>query len=218
MTVFHRSIRSLACAGAVCVFASVASAADFTLARDLDTRADTTCSAETAFGSFVADALKKVHGAEIGLVNCTAIRGNRTYAIGSVFDAAAASAEIAPDAKLVQIEVTGLQLLEALEQAVSSAPSASNAFVQISGIRMVVDATKPAGQRVVKLTSNAAALDFAKTYSIATTEEVVKTLALFASAKRVVGQSTAIAADVAAHLEAVGVRDIKVLGRVKTAQ
>lgn len=215
MTVFHRSIRTLACAGALALFASAAVAADFTLTSDLDTRAEITCSAETAFGDFVADALKKRHGAEIGIVDCAAIRGNRTHAKGSVFDAAAAAAEISPDAKLVLIDVTGMQLLDALEQAVASVPAPTNAFVQISGIRMVVDATKPAGQRITKLTSNAAALDFAKTYRVATTEAVVKALSALTSAKRVDGPATAIAADVSAHLEAVGVRDIKVLGRIK---
>ncbi len=216
MMIFHRSIRILACAGALAVSASVAVAADFTLTRELDTRADTTCSAETAFGDFVADALKKRHGAEIGMVDCAAIRGNRTYAKGSAFDAAAAVAEISPDANLVLIDVTGMQLLDALEQAVSAMPAPSSGFVQISGIRLVVDATKPAGERIMKLTSNTSALDFAKTYRIATTEAVVKTLASLTSAKRAEGQSTAIAADVSAHLEAVGVRDIKVLGRIKT--
>lgn len=91
-------------------------------------------------------------------------------------------------------------------------PGPSSGFVQISGIRLVVDATKPAGERIMKLTSNASALDFAKTIRIATTEAVVKTLASLTSAKRAEGQSTAIAADVSAHLEAVGVRDIKALG------
>ena len=116
---------------------------------------------------------------------------------------------------MVQIEVSGQQLLETLEQALSSAPASSNTFLQVAGIRMEVNLTKPAGQRIVKLTSNGAALDFTRTYRVAITDDAAKAFASLAGAKKVEGQPSALGAGVATHLQAVGVRDIKVLGRIK---
>lgn len=212
MTVFYKSLQALACA---CALATPATAADYVLPRDLDTRSETACAGETAFGNFVADALKKIHGADIAMVNCTALRGTGIHAKGTVFDGPAAAADVAAESRLVQIEVTGLQVLDALEQAVAALPGTSGAFVQIAGVRMEVDVKNPAGTRIVKLTSNAAALDFARIYRVAATEEVVKALPALAQAKRIEGQAVPLAADVATHLQATGVRDIKVLGRIK---
>jgi len=219
MTLHSRFLKAIACAGALTFFAGPALAvSDMVLVRELDTRSDVTCSSETAFGNFVTDALRKIHGADIGLITCTTIRGNHTYASGTTFDPTAVAAEIAPDAKMVMVEVTGMQLLDALEQAMATAPAMSTIFPQISGVRMVVDPKKPVGQRVVKLTSNAVALDFARTYKLATTEDTLKAFPSLASAKRVEGQGAAVADDVSAHLQNVGVKDIKVLGRIKFVQ
>lgn len=216
MTVSSKLFRAFACAGVLSVLSTPAWAvADFTLRRDLDTRSESTCTSETAFGNLVADAARKIYTADVALIPCTAISGNRNHAKGESFDATAASAEIALAAQVVQIEVSGQQLLETLEQALASAPAASNTFLQVAGIRMEVNLTKPAGQRIVKLTSNGAALDFTRTYRVATTADAAKAFASLAGAKKVEGQPSALGADVATHLQAVGVRDIKVLGRIK---
>ena len=188
------------------------------LKRELDTRSDVTCSSETAFGSFVADAVKKAGAAELAVVPCAIIRGNRTYAKGETFDGTAGAAEIAVEAKSIQIDVTGVQLLDALEQALATAPTVSASFPQVAGLRLVVDAKKPVGQRIVKLTVNGAALDFQRSYRVATTEDAAKTLAPFAAAKRSEGQAMPVSSAVSAHLQEVGVRDVKVLGRIKFAQ
>ncbi len=216
----HHSItRAIALAGSLALSSGPALAvADFVLPRDLDTTGTVTCSSETAFGNFVADAVKKSQGSDLALVPCAVIRGNRIYTKGQNFDAAAVTAEVAPDAKSIQIEVTGLQLLDAVEQTLATAPAVSQTFPQVSGMRIVYDATRPAGQRIVKLTVNGTALDFQKTYRVATTEDMLKSLTALAAAKRVEGQQPLIATDVVAHLQEVGVRDIKVLGRIKSGK
>ncbi|MBL8789677.1 MAG: 5'-nucleotidase C-terminal domain-containing protein [Rhizobiales bacterium] len=210
-------IRAMALANALAAFSLPAFAvADLVLKRDLDTKSDVTCSSETAFGNFVADAVKKSQGAELAILSCSVITGNRTIAQGTTFDATAAAAEVSADARSIQIEATGMQLLEALEQALASAPAASATFPQVAGVRLVIDLGKPAGQRIVKLTVNGAALDFQKTYRVALNEDMAKSLSALASARRIEGQAMPVAADVSAHLQQVGVRDIKVLGRIKT--
>jgi hypothetical protein len=215
MTAFPMLFRAIVGAGALTALAATTHAANFTLPRDLDTRSDITCAEETAFGDFVTDALKKSLGADIGLADCSVIRGNRIHAKGSTFDAAAAASEIADGAMAIQVEVSGTQLLEILEAAVAQTPASAPQFLQIAGVRMEVDTTKPAGQRIVKLTSNGAALDFSRTYRIAATENAVAASEALRSAKRVEGQPVALAGLLSTHIQNVGVGDIKVLGRIK---
>lgn len=191
---------------------------DFVLKHDLDTRSDVTCTSETAFGNFIGDALKKTHGVDVAIVNCALIRGNKTYAVGTAFTPAEVAAEIPADQTLAVVELNGGQLLDTLEQAVSALPAAGNSFPQIAGIRMDVDLTKPVGMRVVKLTVNGNALDFARTYTVATTAALAdgaEGYALFKSAKRVDAPKVSIAGDVGAYLIKTGVKDIKVLGRIE---
>lgn len=221
MTAHFSSIRAMLYAGVLCIAAAEASAeADLVLKRDLTTSSTTTCVSETAFGNLVTDAIKKRNGADIGLVNCAAIRGNMTYSAGTEFTAVAVAAELG-DQKLALMDVTGAQLLEALEQAVAALPAASNSFPQISGIRMVVDVAKPSGTRIRKLTVNGTALDFAKTYRIATSEAVAmggEGYAVFKAAKPVTAPTTTLAAEVTAFVEEKGVQDVKELGRIKFGQ
>ena len=201
-----------------CLSATVRADADVVLKRELDTRSDVTCASETAFGNFVADALKKSHGVDVALVNCAIIRGNRTYAVGAAFAPTDVAAEVAADQSLAILELTGAQLLDTLEQAVAKLPAASNAFPQVAGLRMDVDVKKPAGTRVVKLTVNGAALDFARTYRVATTTALAdgaEGYGLFKTAKRMDRPKVSIADDVSAYLQKTGVKDVKILGRIE---
>ena len=53
---------------------------------------------------------------------------------------------------LVVLEITGKQLLEALENGVSQYPKLEGRFPQVSGIQFTFDSTKPAGQRILSNT------------------------------------------------------------------
>lgn len=219
MTAFSKYFQAAVVAGALAGGSAFAMAdTDLVLTRDLDTRSDVTCSSEAAFGNFIGDALKKSHGVDVAIVNCAIIRGNKTYAAGSAFTPVEVAAEIAADQTLAIIELNGGQLLDTLEQAVSALPVAGSAFPQIAGIRMDVDLTKPAGTRVVKLTVNGNALDFARTYTVATTTALAdgaEGYVQFKAAKRVDAPKVSIADDVAAYLQKTGVKDIKLLGRIE---
>ncbi len=217
MMAFSKLFRVALCAGACASFSTWARA-DLVLKRELDTRSDMSCTVETAFGNFVTDALRKRHNVDVGLVNCAIIRGNTIYTAGTTFGEAQVAAELAPEQTLALIEVTGTQLLDALEQAVATLPAASSSFPQISGIRMEIDLRKPAGARINRLTVNGTALDFARVYKVATTEVLAaggEGYAAFKDAKRIDVPQTTIAADVSAFLQDKGVNDVKVLGRIK---
>ena len=52
---------------------------------------------------------------------------------------------------LATMELTGEQILEALEHGVSQAPKESGGFLHVSGMKYAFDSSKPAGSRVVKV-------------------------------------------------------------------
>ncbi len=98
--------------------------------------------AETNLGDFCADAIRVVSGADIGVENGGGIRknlerGEVTYGdILSVFPFGN---------ELCVIEVTGQQILDALEWGVHELPDESGGFLQVSGLSYEVDATIPSG-------------------------------------------------------------------------
>ncbi|MFI8575793.1 5'-nucleotidase C-terminal domain-containing protein [Rossellomorea aquimaris] len=49
------------------------------------------------------------------------------------------------------MNLTGAEITEALEHSVSAAPTASGAFLQVSGLKFQYDSSKPAGERVVSV-------------------------------------------------------------------
>ncbi|MCT8140481.1 5'-nucleotidase C-terminal domain-containing protein [Anaerobacillus sp. CMMVII] len=73
---------------------------------------------------------------------------------------------------LVTLDLTGAELLAALEHSVSEVETAQGKFSQVSGIKFKYDINKPAGQRVwfveAKTDNGFEVLDLSKTYRIAT--------------------------------------------------
>lgn len=76
------------------------------------------------------------------------------------------------------MELTGAEILEALEHSVSEAPDASGAFLQVAGMKYEYDSAKPAGERVTKVEvlegADYVALDEAGTYFVATNTFTMK--------------------------------------------
>ena len=74
---------------------------------------------------------------------------------------------------LATMNLTGAEILEALEHSVSQAPNESGGFLHVSGMKFTYDSSKPVGERVVSVQveetkGNFVQLDPAKEYSIAT--------------------------------------------------
>jgi len=106
---------------------------------------------ETALGNLIADAiLAKTQGdrVQVVLINAGGIRsslplGNIT--IGNVLEALPFGNTI------TRVELTGQQLIEALESGVSKAEQEEGRFPQVAGMRFVWNAKFPAGKRVTKV-------------------------------------------------------------------
>lgn len=127
---------------------------------------ETVRAAESNLGNLAADALRYVADADVALTNGGGIRvslepGDITYGdMNAVF----------PFGNTVnKIEVTGAQLLAALEHGTAKCPELSGAFPQVSGITYKLDATK-SENRVSDVMVAGAPLDESKTYTLATND------------------------------------------------
>lgn len=100
---------------------------------------------ETNLGNFVADAARAVYGTDIGIVNGGGLRatlpaGELLY--GDILRAL-------PFAnKYMAIEITGQQLLDALEMSCFLYPQENGGFLSVSGISYTLDSSIPVGVQV----------------------------------------------------------------------
>ncbi len=141
-----------------------------TTAVELDTRRSRVRSRETRFGNLVAEAMRRGVGAEIGLTNGGGIRGDRTYAVGAELTRKDVLGELPFGNTVVLMELSGADLLAALENGVSRVEDWAGRFPQIAGLRLVYDPGAPAGSRVVEVEVDGAPLDAAKVYTVATND------------------------------------------------
>ena len=114
---------------------------------------------ESALGDLIADAQREYAGTQIAFMNPGGIRqdiqaGEVTY--GELFS-------VQPfDNQVVQMELTGNQILRILEQQFEV-----NRILQISGFQYTFNASNSAGQRITSVTINGAPLDRNATYTVA---------------------------------------------------
>lgn len=125
---------------------------------------------ETNLGNLATDAFRYATGADVAFTNGGGIRasieaGNITKKdLVTVF----------PFGNyVVTKKVTGKAILEAMESGVASYPEPLGAFPQVSGITFCIDASKPAGSRVVNAKINGVPVNPKKTYLLATNDFIV---------------------------------------------
>lgn len=136
----------------------------------LDTRRISVRTGETAFGNLVADAMRKGVGADIAFTNGGGIRGNKQYDAGYVVTRRDILTELPFGNGTVLLEVSGEQVLAALEHGYRAAPEATGSFLHISGITADVDTSKDAGSRVSNVKVNGEAIDPSANYKLATND------------------------------------------------
>jgi 5'-nucleotidase len=125
---------------------------------------------ESALGNLIADAVRLLYGVQLVLVNSGAIRSSLPssylpkdhalrrptsgFAAGPPYDLVRGDTFTAlPFGNLVITRtVTGAQVWAMLENGLGFLPSKSGAFPQVSGMRVVYDTSRPAGQRVISVT------------------------------------------------------------------
>jgi 2',3'-cyclic-nucleotide 2'-phosphodiesterase (5'-nucleotidase family) len=138
----------------------------------LDSRRSTVRLAESNFGDLIADAMRAGVGAELALTNGGGIRGDRTYEPGTVLTRKNILTELPFGNVVMLIELSGADLLAALENGVSQVPEAAGRFPQVSGTAFSYDPAKPAGSRIVEVKVGNAPLDPGRIYKVATNEYI----------------------------------------------
>ena len=137
---------------------------------ELDTQRSSVRSQESNFGNLIADAMRSATGADVGLTNGGGIRGDRIYEAGHVLTRRDILTELPFGNTTVVTELSGADLLAALENGVSQVEDGAGRFPQVSGLTFAFAAAKPAGERVSDVMVGDAALDPAATYTVATND------------------------------------------------
>jgi len=129
---------------------------------------------ETTMGNLITDALREALQAEVALINGGGIRGNRLYEAGTTLTRRDILHELPFGNSGVLVELSGADLLTALENGVSQVENKAGRFPQVSGLRLTYNPGKPAGSRVLDVQVGGKALDRTATYRVATNDFLLK--------------------------------------------
>lgn len=125
---------------------------------------------ETSIGDLVADALlSSVTDARIALVPAGSFK-EVTVDKGNISSDDIIASLQYPDDLVSIIEITGLQLNQALERSVSLYPQKNMGFLQVSGIKFVYQAKAPKGSRITSVMVGEEKLNNNTVYRVATTK------------------------------------------------
>ena len=141
-----------------------------TTSVELDSRRATVRTRESTMGNLIADAIREGVGADIALTNGGGIRGDRTYPAGVTVTRKDVLTELPFGNVAVLIELTGAQLLAALENGVSRVEDTAGRFPQVSGLSFAFDAGREPGERVSEVRIGGQPLDPARIYRVATND------------------------------------------------
>lgn len=141
-----------------------------TTATTMNTDRQMVRTAENAFGSFVADSMRAAVGADIGITNGGGIRAGREYAPGTEILRRDILEELPFGNRTVLLELTGEQVVAALENGFSRIEDVNGRFPHVSGLTVEYNPSAPAFERVVSVMVGDAALDPAGLYTVATND------------------------------------------------
>jgi len=134
----------------------------------LDSRRNVVRGEESAMGNLIADALRDATGADVAIANGGGIRADRVYDAGTVLTRKDIMTELPFGNSTVLTELTGTQILLAIENGVSQVEDGSGRFPQVSGMAYIYDPSAPAGSRVASLMVGGADIDVNAVYKLAT--------------------------------------------------
>ena len=128
---------------------------------------------ECSLGNLVADAARSSLRAHAALVQASQLSPVAIPA-GDLTRDGLTGALFYPDETTVLVEVSGQQLVAALERGLSMLPKPSTAFLQVSGLTVTFSSEAPAGQRVREVKVGREALAPGKTYRVAMPSSLAK--------------------------------------------
>ncbi|MCB1518329.1 MAG: 5'-nucleotidase C-terminal domain-containing protein [Hyphomicrobiaceae bacterium] len=140
----------------------------------LDSRRAMVRTQETAIGNLIADAMRDAVQADVAITNGGGIRADREYDANYQLTRKEVLTELPFGNLTLKIEVTGADIIAALENGLQAAPEAIGRFPQVSGLTVVYDPAKEPGSRVVSVKVGDADLDPNATYSLATNDYMAR--------------------------------------------
>ena len=189
----------------------------------LDSRRASVRGGETAIGNLIADAMRQGVDADVAVTNGGGIRGDKTYDAGFTLTRRDIQTELPFGNRTVKLQVTGTQLLAALEHGVSKVEEGAGRFPSTSGIAMTWSRGAAPGERVKSVTVNGKPLDPAANYTVATNDFLAKGgdgYTVFTQAKTLIDADAAryMASMVMDFVAAAGQVEPKVEGRVTAVE
>ncbi len=125
---------------------------------------------ETNLGNLITAALLDVSGADFALQNGGGIRAS--IDVGDITKGEVLT--VLPYGNTVRvIELTGAEMIAAIENGIDIYPDAKGAFPHIGGMMVEFDSSLAAGSRVVSIMVDGVAIDEAATYTLATNDYLV---------------------------------------------
>ncbi|MEQ8656833.1 MAG: bifunctional UDP-sugar hydrolase/5'-nucleotidase [Hyphomicrobiales bacterium] len=180
-----------------------------TITAELDSRRATVRTQEATMGNLVADGMRAAVGADIAITNGGGIRADKVYEPGTEITRRDILSELPFGNVNIMIELTGAEVLAALENGFSRVEDVSGRFPQVSGLTIEADITREPGDRVTSVIVGDAPLDINATYTVATNDFMGRGgdgYTMFAEAPRVVREEDAklMANDVMVHVRGLG--------------
>ena len=130
---------------------------------------------ETAFGNFVADAVRAAAGADAAIVHAMAFRANALIPVGMVDEQAVRNSLASPSRTICVLKLTPAQLRNVMLRSLNKYPNANPAFLQVSGMKVVFDGKAPTANRVASIAIDGKTLDLADnktTFKVAMPQEL----------------------------------------------
>lgn len=140
-----------------------------TFTNKVDTTRTNLRTKENGFGNFIADVFRNYTGADIAICNTGAIRGNTIYNEGHSITRKDIYKELPYRDNLILLEVTGQQVIDAIEHGLYFIKELKGRFLQVSGIQVQYDKTEKQGHRVKEIFINGSLIDKEKLYKLVTT-------------------------------------------------
>jgi len=121
---------------------------------------------ETAWGRFVADALKNSANSDLAMVNAGVLRKGILKAGAVESEDLRALLSFADD-EIVTMKISGAQLRAALERAAQAFPTGSPAFLHLAGLTANFNAQAPINRRITLVRVGGREVKDADTFSVA---------------------------------------------------
>ena len=143
-----------------------------TTTTELDSRREVIRWQEAAIANLFTDAIREATGADVSIMNGGGIRANRVYTPGTQLTRRDIQSELPFGNKTVVIEVTGQDIINALENGYSQIENGAGRFPHVSGMMVHYNPTNEPGNRVVEVSRDGEQLDPAATYTLAVNDYV----------------------------------------------